>query len=366
MALYQLDADNWGPLVPIGIPGGIVAFSLGDAAANYRVAISFRAYETGNMTAFRFLNQSNAGTPTSACRADLYACNADYTPNIGGGALATNSAAPITPTNASVNTVTWDAPYSTTEGTWYSAVMRNVVAANPEANFWRPGGRMDNSVINGYSDAMMFWSPDAGTTWVAAGPLLQFWATYATAGIVGPFHGREGSGAYSTIQMYNSAGTRRARIALEMTFPKTTLIHGIGVHFTNNTGTPAYSLKGEIFSGTDLVATTSQVIPSTLNLAVHPYGMIGFSSPVEVPAGTYRFAVTPVNDTAGDASNRMNPFKGDCVVPNVVRGIVRGAYYSTAAGDTPSWVADNSQMPHITVLAEPTAPAGGGGGARFF
>lgn len=344
-------------LYRLSVPGQASSGTDTVNSAAIRVGLLFTADRSASLTGFLLRIPSTGGTPTNALQANLYLTDSNHEPT--GSSLATLTA---TPTSGSFQTFTWSSAYSVTSGVEYVIVIQNV-DGTPATNLFRIGVAGSPIV---FLRNLVVRSHDTAASWFASADALSalMFLSYAGGTVGVPF--ANGSVATSGApNLYNTSGSRVARVANLVNFDKPALLYGFNItgNFWATTGSPTHFMRGEVCSSSALLSTSNtRILPSTTNIN----RWVWWETPYELAADTdYYIGVTPDGATAGDASNYFNaPQHGSLQTPTlaVLEAIFLGAYQSTASPG-PTWSSLGTLL-GMTLILGPAEVGGGSSGIR--
>lgn len=300
--------------------GGNGTTQAGMAAATAYLGCVFMATVSENMIGCVVQFGGNVGTPSSTV-VDLYAVDANGYPT--GASLAT---ATFSPTSNVVNTVTFAAAYAVTAGTAYALVFRNATGT-PASNY----ASLRTQPI--WAGNLYISSADSGATWVIGSVTSLCCAPqYNTAGVVA-YSQYNGFGAGTAIALYNTTGSRIARVAMKCNFEMDVLLWTVSVAMNTKTGSPNFGISGQVCSDSGVLSTSSSSYPS--NLVTGTVNTF-WDTPYRLLANTdYYIGITPTTDGNGSAGNCYNPTNALAVLNPANLGPIVSGYTST--GTTPSW-----------------------------
>lgn len=295
--------------------------------------------------------QSTLGLVNNIGLWSLYAVN----PNTmlpTGSPLASNVFTPVASTWMS-----FSMSVSTSGGAFYALVLLNIDIA-PSSNYYRVGQMWDLGGTSHRATTGFFGlrSADGGSTWstlkmqnaVGGRWSSAGWYTYPLSSTISTNSG---------VLLYNhSASNRVARSANKWVFPVSVRLYTLSSPL-QRVGNPTFNVKGEVIHSSGTVVASSM---NVVSLAAENDGPYLFPGVVLEAGETYYLGVTPVDATAGDASNYGRPRVADQVYAgDYALGPMKRGAYSTSV--TPSWTAEPPLAQ--VVYVQPVGSAGGGGGS---
>lgn len=326
------------------IPGGIMTVGVAHegvsgtphmSTTDTRAGIVFRALRSENMTGFRTYTTSISGTVTNIARADLYAVDDNGLPT--GASLGDATFTPVT--NNFIN-VTWGTPYALTSGTCYCVLIRNTDAA-PATNRWYQGVLPSDRIPP--PQAEYLYSTDAGVAWVQSSrgrwsPV--FAPIYATSNIVASLfpHSNNSAACGFAEQLYNTSGSRIARVGIKVNFPVRVRLHRVIASIWSGGGTTG-NIIAEVCNADSVLSVADTKVDSSVFVPTmrYPVGPWDWVTPYTLEANTdYYVCIRLENATSGDSANYVSPeITNAWIVKPASFGIIRDAVYST--GTSISW-----------------------------
>jgi len=315
------------------------------AATQY--AFAFVAERTDTLNGIKFYCPLIVGSG-GTCAVDLYAVDANGFKT--GSSLASGTA---TPSSAMV-TVTFGAGYALTAGTAYVLVIRNS-HATPASNYFRLQYSANSAL---YSGGALQGTSDSGTSWgyfTRSGgvPIILTYNTGPTdVGVILsslPV-------TNSSIKLYNTSGSRVARLAVKINVATNLYVHGVQVGTWAAVGSPTHDMLAEICSSSASLSTSDTKFKYG---AMWAGGGAFWNTPYELTPGTdYYIGILPSGATAGDGSNyyRIQTAFARQLTPGTILGPMQGSYSSTRS--TVSWSSDD-HIPDLNILVSPKDSGGG-------